>query len=183
MRSPRSKPIAPTGKPHSCACCARPRSTSRRRVRSPERSGRRSSPTSRPSTGRSTTRWRASCRAANPSRAVEAAPNPRSLRSPVRSRSTCRGRPAGWSPGQVAAANRHPKATRCCGCSWPRARRSRAGAHTTVSRCRVSAPRPRSRCRSARSWAGSSRPAPIRSATTSVRACAGWAASHVGRSS
>ena len=68
-------------------------------------------------------------------------------------------------------------------CSRPRARPSRVGAHTPRCRCRVASTPTRSRSRSATCWAGWSPPAPIRSVTTSARACAGWARSRSGRSS
>ena len=71
--------------------------------------------------------------------------------------------------GQVPGRRRGPRRT--------------VGRRTPTSRSRVATRRPRSRRRSARCSGGWSPPAPARCATTSARACAGWARSRCGRSS
>ena len=97
---------------------------------------------------------------------------------------SCRGNRAGSSPGPEASAARPPTPTRWPS-SWPTAEAAAAPWVRAPRRPdpRVATRRPRSRRRSATCSAGWSPPAPVRSATTSARACAGWAGSRSGRSS
>ena len=83
-----------------------------------------------------------------------------------------------WEPGRVVAwaaggGERSVDGDGSPRCSPPRARRPRAGPVTKRCRCPAARAPTRWRSRSATCSAGWSRPAPIRSATTSGRACAG----------
>ena len=165
---------------HAAApACATPKSSSPALERCGARNATRCSPTRSPTSAGLSAAWarfngtegdaeRAAERAGRPDRNARVREVPGALQVQV-----------SWEPGRVVAwaggrAGRPPTATRSRPCSAPRARRRRGGSATRRSRCRGCSRRPRSRFPSARCWAGSSRPAPVKPATIAPeRAVAG----------
>ncbi len=168
--------------------CSRPRSISPARKRRPGRSATRWSPTSSGSCGASP--------GVGPARSGgRGSGDPRRERVAVwteRCRTVQREQPEepelepvhvqlqlSWEPwdasawgGGAGCRPRTPK--KSWQCSPPRERRHRGGASTARCRCPPGVERTRSRFPSATSWAGWSPPVPVKLATTSRPASAGW---------
>ena len=170
------------------------RSTSRAHARSAATSASRSSPTSNPSCAASPRRGRATpanrsrrprrnVRTRAPAATASSRARNATIDRPRRPRCSyrCRGFPAASWRGLQAAARNMSTPSASPRCSLPRARRRPGGTATKPRRSPGAGKPTRSRSRSAKCWAGSSPRAPIRSATTSVRASAGSAALRSGR--